>query len=66
MKIKLLIKNKYLFDNLQDNIENNIKTIDKNESTKNNSLLKPEEVVYQIIHLGLVEYEKRQFFSILY
>ena len=36
MKIKLLIKNKYLFDNLQDNIENNIKTIDKNESTKNN------------------------------
>ena len=27
---------------------------------KNNSLLKPEEVVYQIIHLGLVEYEKRQ------
>ena len=36
MKIKLLIKNKYLFDNLQDNIENNKKTINKNENNKNN------------------------------
>jgi D-alanine-D-alanine ligase len=27
---------------------------------KYNKLLKPEEVVYQIIHLGLVEYKKRQ------
>ena len=44
-----------IFWNSPDNDENNADFI-----IKHNTLFKPDEVVYQIIHLGLVEFKKRQ------